>query len=240
MNNVKLVLSVLLILAIHPVWCQQESRVSSADEDAVQVKLLLEGRRLLDSGKPMEAITEYFDKVLSNFKAKYGNSEKRFYCARTSTESLSYLLTATAEKRDAVVLSGTWADAHFMKGYALVELGRISEAKSSIERALALSPNNSQYLAELGYVYQIEKNWPKALEFFQAAENNTTPYSLPENKSHEIAVARRGLGYVLIELGRLNEAEGKYRQCLESDPNDEKAKTELKYIRSLQNKKGTK
>lgn len=236
MNNLKLALPILLILTAHPVWCQQESRTSSADEDAGQVKLLSEGRRLLDSGKPKEAI-EYFDKVLANFEAKYGNSEKRIYCARDSTESLTYLIIAAEEKRDALVLTGTWAGAYFMKGYALLESGRISEAKSSIEQALVLSPHNSQYLSEMGYVYQIEKNWPKALKYFEEAENCAEAFSPPEDKLHELGVARRGLGYVLVELGRLSEAEEKYRQCLKSDPNDKKAKNELEYIHSLQKNK---
>ncbi len=220
-------------MTTHQVWCQQESRTSLADEDTGQVKLLSEGRRLIDSGKPKEAI-EYFDKVLANFKAKYGNSEKRIYCARDSMESLTYLMTAAEEKRDALVFSGTWAGAYFMKGYALLESGRISEAKSSIEQALALSPHNSQYLSEMGYIYQVEKNWAKSLKYYKDAENCAEAFSPSEDKLHELGVARRGLGYVLVELGRLSEAEEKYRQCLKSDPNDEKAKSELEYIHSLQ------
>ena len=239
MNKLKLALPILLILASCPAWCQQGSPASPADEDAAQVKLLSESRRLLDSGKPNEAI-ENLDKVLADFKDKYGNSKKRIYCAQNPTESLSYLLIAAQEKREAVVLSGIWAGAHFMKGFALIDLGRMTEARSSIEQALYLSPNNPQYISEMAYIYGVEKNWPKALEYYQEAENCAEAFSSPEDKIHRLGVARRGQGYVLVELGRLTEAEGKYRQCLESDPNDKAAKEELEYISNLRKDKGTK
>ena len=59
-----------------------------------------------------------------------------------------------------------------MKAYALQDLGRIAEAKSAIKLALELSPWNSQYLSELGSIYQHEKNWPKAKETFEKAEEH--------------------------------------------------------------------
>lgn len=241
MIRLKQTLIILLILAIHPTWGQQASDTVATNEDNGQGELLYEARRLIDAGKPAEAISEHIDKVLFFYKNKYGNSEKRIYCARTSTESLSYLLIAAAEdKRETIVLSGIWAGAYFMKGYALLNLGRISEAKSSLEKALALSPHNSQYSSELGYVYQIEKNWSKALKYYQDAENYAETFSPPEDKLHELGVARRGQGYVLVELGQFSEAEKKYQQCLKEDPNDKKAKNELEYIHGLQKNKGTK
>jgi Flp pilus assembly protein TadD len=52
----------------------------------------------------------------------------------------------------------------------------------------------------------------------------------------ELARARRGLGYVLVEMGKLNEAEKKYQQCLAADPKDTKAAQELEYVRGLRAK----
>jgi len=63
---------------------------------------------------------------------------------------------------------------HTFKGYALQELHRLPEAKAAIQFALSLSPTNSHYLNELGAIYQLEKNWPKAKETFVAAEDNAT------------------------------------------------------------------
>lgn len=47
------------------------------------------------------------------------------------------------------------------------------------------------------------------------------------------------MGYALVELKRLDEAEKMYRQCLELDKNDSKASNELRYIQNLKAKQGT-
>jgi Flp pilus assembly protein TadD len=44
---------------------------------------------------------------------------------------------------------------------------------------------------------------------------------------------RRGRGFVLTELGRLDEAEAAYRESLKIEPDSERAKNELQYIARL-------
>jgi len=85
------------------------------------------------------------------------------------------------------VLSPTWANAYFIKGYAQQDLRRLAEAKAAILLAFALSPTNWHYLNELGAIYQLEKNWPKAKETFVAAEDNA-PLS-PEEPEPMISLA---------------------------------------------------
>ncbi len=233
MNAARLFFASIMLLSSYPSWCQQGSVAVPADEDSKYAEALVDGRRLMESGDPAEAIREYFDRVLSEFDAAYGVNEMRYYCSRGPEETLLYLLTAAGNEQSAAVLSPTWADAHFMKGYALVEIGHLSEARSSIERAIALSPENSGYLSELGHIYQLLKDWPKALEYFRKAEQSAEAFSPTSVKAFELGVARRGMGYVLVELGRLDEAEDKYLQCLAADPNDVTARNELEYVRSL-------
>ncbi len=48
---------------------------AAADDDSALVDLLYEGRELIDAGNPEEAIAEYFDKVIADFDAKYGDGE---------------------------------------------------------------------------------------------------------------------------------------------------------------------
>lgn len=213
------------------------------DKDGALTKLLEEGRTLIDSRKPQAAI-ELCEKVIAAFQTHYAKSDHVIYCARTQTENLGYLLMAAAAidkgtfekgKRDAIVLSQTWSAAYFMKGYALQELGRRAEAKAAVNEALKLSPWNAQYLAELGALHSLEKNWTKAREVFEKAEEHAE--ISPDNaKASDLARARRGLGYVLVELGQLDEAEKKYQQCLKDDPNDTKAAAELEYVRGLKAK----
>jgi tetratricopeptide (TPR) repeat protein len=213
------------------------------DKDAGLSKMLEDARALIDQKKPQPAV-EKCDKVIASFNAYYVNSKHKIYCARTSAENLGYLLKAAADmdkgqfesgKKDAIVLSSTWASAYFVKGYALQDLGRVPEAKSSILSAVALSPWSCLYLCELGSIYKLEKDWKRAKEAYETAEGQAS--LSPDNvKAAELAQARRGLGYVLVELGKLDEAEKKYQQCLADDPNDTKAAAELEYVRNLKAK----
>ncbi|MEY2564088.1 MAG: hypothetical protein QOH88_2281 [Verrucomicrobiota bacterium] len=212
------------------------------DKDPHLVKLLKEARTHIDRKELPEAI-EKCDTVIAAFKKYYGDSKDKIYCARTSAESLGYLLKAGAEinkgqfpHTKAIALSSTWADAYFKKAYALQDLGRFAEAKTAILRAVELSPWNCLYLCELGSVYKVEKDWAKAMEAYQTAEDQAS-LGPDESKAAELAQARRGLGYVLVELGQLDQAEKKYLQCLATDPNDKKAAQELEYVRGQKAKR---
>ncbi|HEX4629583.1 MAG TPA: tetratricopeptide repeat protein [Chthoniobacterales bacterium] len=211
------------------------------DRDPQLTKLLDEARTLLTRKQPQAALVNC-EKVITAFKDHYANAKEKIYCARSSTESLGYLLQAAANadkgkpgKKDAIVLSSTWASAYFLKGYALQELNRIADAKSALMEALELSPSSSLYLSELGSVYKLEKNWKEAKKAFDAAEEHAA-LSPDELKATELGLARRGQGYVLVELGQLAEAEKKYLQCLKDDPTDKKAAAELEYVRNLKAK----
>jgi tetratricopeptide (TPR) repeat protein len=207
--------------------------VSAADPDKdPQMRTLLkDARSLIDSRNPVAAI-EQCDKVTAAFKAAYDGDKRKIYCARTSEESVLLLLQAAADKKDAVALSSVWSDAYFLKSYALQDLGRIGDAQAAIRLALALSPFNSRYLSEQGSIYLLMKDWPQALLSFQLAEEQA-PLAPEVSKGEEMARARRGQGFVFVELGKLDEAEKKYQQCLATDPKDARAARELKYVQGL-------
>jgi len=222
------------------------SRAEAPDPDKDQQlpKLLEEARTLIDNKKPQAAI-EKCDKVIALFRARYDKSTERVYCAGTSAENLGYLLKAAAAmndgsfekgKKNAIVLSPTWASAYFMKGFALEEMGKLAEAKSALGQALELSPWNSHYLSELAYLFAAQKDWAKAKENYQAAEEQVS-LSPDNTKAEDLARARRGLGYVFVELGQLDAAEKKYEECLAADKNDTKAAAELQYVRKLKAKR---
>jgi len=205
------------------------------DKDPQMEKLLWDARHLVDAKNAAAAIPKC-DAVISAYKAYYGARKEKIYCGRTGTETLGALLKAAADKENAIALSSTWADAYYMKAYALQDLHRLSEAKTTLQLALKLSPFNSHYLAELGEIYGLEKNWPKAMKAFDEAEDNAK-LGPEDTQADELGRARRGQGYVLVELGKLDEAEKKYKQCLASNPNDAKAKAELEYVRGQKAKR---
>lgn len=186
---------------------------------------------LLRQGKPAEGL-QLLDSLVARFEARYRDRKERIYSARTRTESLHYMTLAAKDRQNAIDVGPTWGHAQYLKGYALVELERIPEARRAIERAIELAPANAQFRSELGHTYQIDKRWTKALEVFTEAER-ATAYSLDDEKVRHQTRALRGQGFALIEMGRLDEAEARYRRCLALDANDPVAQMALRLIQSL-------
>ena len=127
-----------------------------------------------------------------------------------------------------------WPEALYYRAYALLELGNLSAAQRDLEQAISLSPANPNYLSELGYIHQLERDWKSALQTYELAEEYARTYSPEEVRTAELSRALRGLGYVLVELGRLDEAAERYEECLDLDGSDQVAAEELKYVRQLQ------
>ncbi len=194
--------------------------------------LLEAGMREL-SKNAKRAKEEYFDKVIEDCEANFGDPEKRYYYARSSTESIFYLVKAAAEEKPTQVLNVACAEAYYLAGYASLDLGRVEDAEAYLFQALEWSPVNPRFRSELAHIKQVQRDWDAALAMFSEAEDNAGTFSPDDVKEAELTRAKRGVGFTLIELGRLDEAEAKFKECLEINANDEKAKHELKYIADL-------
>jgi tetratricopeptide (TPR) repeat protein len=190
--------------------------------DLIRAKRALEALALLDKG------------IADQDKAHAGETHL-LYSAHSPTQVLLYATQGAKEKKDVTVLGPGWSDLLFLKGFALIDLGRSDEAKAYLERAIALSPMHSQYLSEMGEWYKSHEDWERAHQFYQKAYDFAG--FAPENgQLKEKTRALRGMGYVLTEQGKLKEAERAYRDCLKLDSRDEIAKGELTYVRGLQAK----
>ncbi len=212
---------------------ESDSATEVRQNDAKQNQVLSAGVALLKERRPAEAIDNYFDKVIASYEATYLAPGKVTYCARSPTESLYYLLQSAAEAKTSVVVVGpTLCDAYFLRAYGLIDLGRSAQARESIEKAITMSPKNSQYLSELASIYARERSWSEAIAKYEAAAQIAREFSPPESKVIELGKALRGRGYVLVELGRLDEAEATYKQCLDINPADKSALAELRYVQT--------
>ncbi len=235
-------LTLLLYAVSFVALAQDDSKKPDDEGEVAQQQAMQHVRDLIDASKAAEAIPT-LDRMLDYYAGKFPEGNTRWYVARTPEETLAYLAEAaaaydrgTGTGDEAVSLYVLWAEAHYMKGYALVELGRMAAAKPSLERAIHLSPYNARFLAELGNLYQWERNWEKAYELYLSAED-LAAFSPPQDEVRDRGRAKRGLAFVLVEQGKFEEARKKLEECLELDQEDQRARNELDYIRSLEDAK---
>jgi tetratricopeptide (TPR) repeat protein len=214
----------------HPVGIHSAAAAADAPAKRIPKEDKRFGRvaSLIAGGKPAEAI-EVLDSIIADQEKAHPGETRQVYCARSPAELLLYTGMGAKAGRDTVVLGPDWSMAIFLKGFALIDLGRRDEAKPLFDRAVAMSPMNAQFLGELAEWHKNRREWAEAYKLFERARL-ASEFSPEDTKSHDLRRGMRGMGFVLIEQGRLDEAEALFRKCLELEPNDAGAKTELRYI----------
>jgi tetratricopeptide (TPR) repeat protein len=229
--------SILIFIVVLMAGCATHPQRSSGQDDDAGLSnedsMLVEGMNALSGGHAELAIEQYFDKVIDRCSGVYDNPEQKYFSSRDLAETIFYLGMAAAADQKGTVISQTCAEALYLKGYASLELGKTDDAETYVKRAIGMSPVNANYLSELGHIYHVKKDWKNALETFRKAEEYADTFSPEELKEQELTRAKRGIGYSLIELGELDEAEAKFNECLEINGDDQAALNELKYIEQL-------
>jgi tetratricopeptide (TPR) repeat protein len=184
---------------------------------------------LIKERKPGEAIP-ILDALIAEEEQAHAGEGRRIRSAQSSAESLMYALEGATDNRETVVVGPNWSMAVFLKGFALIDLGRSDEAKPLLEKAVEMSPMNAQFLAELGEWHKNRREWTEAYGLFERAAD-AAGISSESLRREQKGRGLRGMGFVLIEQGRFDEAEKLFRKCLKLNPSDQSAKTELQYIR---------
>jgi Tfp pilus assembly protein PilF len=229
----KWIFSLLLALAAplpasaQPVPPAAARSLDPAAEDA----LIERAATLIQERKPAEAIA-LLDQVIAAEETAHKGETRRVYSSRGPAETLLYMVQAAAAKQEAIAAGPQWGLATFLKGFALIDLGSAEAAGPLLARAAELSPANSQYLAEFGEWHKSRRDWAQAYAWFEKAEG-AAALSPPHSQTPNRTRALRGMGFALIEQGKLDEAAKAFKKCLELDPNDAGAKQELDYIRGL-------
>lgn len=195
---------------------------------AARAKPIDEAWRLISDKKPGEAIVA-LDRVIAKEAKRHKRDRRQIYCAHSPEETVMYVGMGAVGKRDTVVLDPTWCTAIFLKAFALIDLNRSDEAKPLFDRAVAMAPMNSQFLSELAEWHKSRRQWGTAFSLFERA-SAAAELSRKEVRTGHKGRALRGMGFVLIEQGKLDEAELLFHQALELDPNDAGARRELQYI----------
>lgn len=219
-------------------WAQSEEnkpppaiRIDANESDVQTALFLIQSRRFAEAHQVL-------DQVIARYEAANNKEGTTYYSARSLMETVSYLADATKANKDAVVAGENWGFAIYAKGYALIEQRNFQEAAKMLERAIALSPRNSQFLAERGHLYQHERRWAAAIDQFKLAEAAAREFSPESRRKAELGRALRGQGFSYVELGQFDDAERVYKECLQLDPDDGQAIRELKLIASQRPRRG--
>jgi tetratricopeptide (TPR) repeat protein len=199
----------------------------AAAEDPAPLQALKQGRDLLQAQQPQQAL-DRFDEAIALYEARYLGETHHLYCARSRDEGILYSANAIAvhDPAEVLVLPPYWADAYFLKGYTLNRQGHPTEAEPWLRKAQVLSPANAQYLAELGYTYQLLEDWARSLAWYRRAES-AADFSPLVQQRRDLARALRGQARALAAQGHGEEAAPLYQRCLELDPDDSRARAEL-------------
>ncbi|KIQ34616.1 hypothetical protein RT97_07510 [Variovorax paradoxus] len=185
---------------------------------------------LIAAKRPAQALP-LADQAIAYYESTYRKSAPLVYSARWPVESMLYALEGHKANTNSRVYGIEWGLAYFLRGFALVDLHRLPEARAAFDDAIKLSPRNSKYLSERAEVDIAERNWRPALEGFQKALESAD-LSPPELKTAETTRALRGMAFAQIELGNLDTAQALHERALQLDPGNEKSLNELRYIQS--------
>jgi tetratricopeptide (TPR) repeat protein len=215
-----------------------KSGTPAADADQQKV---YDALAMIQAGHIQQAVDGPLAEVIGKYESLYKDSPAKVFCARGMVDALAYAalgdtMAKAGPGRSVTVIGPAWALAYWARGYAFTEMARYAEARAELEKALALSPMDSQYKIELAYTYQHSGDWKRMLSLDQEAEAEAEISAAPEHASALKCAALRGQGFALVELHRLDEATQAYRSCLKLTPGEPKSLGELEYIRGLRAK----
>jgi tetratricopeptide (TPR) repeat protein len=183
---------------------------------------------------PEQAI-DLVDTVLKDFEASRA-PDTVYFCVTSQTDViLISAMQAKLGKRPIIFIDDGACSAAFLRGFALVDLNRSAEAAPFLKQAEEMEPLSVHYMNEYAEWHKSNKQWQRAFDLFKEAEVRAL-MSTSDGKAHPHARALRGMGFCLIEMGRLDEAEAKFSESLKFQPDSEAAATELAYIKRLREK----
>jgi tetratricopeptide (TPR) repeat protein len=201
--------------------------------DSAAEATVSEALSAVEAGNPARALA-MVEPVVASFANEFSGEKRHIFCSQTAEQDGYYLTTADGGADNVRLVTVTWCDALYVKAFALVDLDRLDDAQSAYERLIRFAPKHSRYLNELAYVLLKKKEWQRSIDTYSSAEAVAT--FTPKRRDYERCVSFRGIGYDLVELGRLDDAEASYRKCLAIIPDEPKSLGEIEYIKEQRKK----
>lgn len=118
--------------------------------------------------------------------------------------------------------------AHYYMGFLCVKRKQFDRAIEFLDKGQRLEPQNPMFVLEKAQALVHSGRKREALALYDEVSEIG-----PHVTARDVAVAQRGRGFVLIELGDLNAAEAAFKSSLEIEPGNDVALNELQYIDHL-------
>ena len=186
---------------------------------------------LLQRGQAAQALPQ-LDKLVAEADAVFKRDTKnRVYAADDRNLVLASLLEAAKRKQSAVVVSTDWIAPLYARAYALIELGQLDRARADLDRVLAISPYTPRALGERAQISMRRKDFAAAEVDLNKMREYGKISATPADAIGYQGFALRGLGYIAVERKQWDKALGFYNEALKLNPNDDKAKAEIDFIR---------
>lgn len=120
-------------------------------------------------------------------------------------------------------------DAHFGKGYALIDMGRGDLAEAELRTASEMAPGDAHYANEYAELFKARRDWPQSYAIFARAW--AVVDKDPKGPDASLAArALRGMAFNKAEMGDFDAAESLLRQSLAFEPGSKAAQQELGHI----------
>jgi Tfp pilus assembly protein PilF len=203
------------------------------DRDSAASATIGQAFSSLQASDPARALATV-EPVVASFEKDFSGEKRHIFCSQTAEQDGYYMTTADGGADNVRLVTVAWCQALYVKAFALVDLERLDDAQSAFEKLVAFAPKHARYLNELAYVLLKKKEWQRSIETYTSAE--AAAAFTPERRDYERCVSFRGIGYDLVELGRLDDAEAAYRKCLAITPDEPKSLGEIEYIKQQRKK----
>ncbi|WP_114227680.1 MULTISPECIES: hypothetical protein [Sphingomonas] len=181
-------------------------------------------RTLIDQHQPAQALA-LLDPLVAKAIADEAKDPKA-PCPRYAVAMIQRMMPANVT----VTLPNDFCDVMLARGYALTELKRTAEAEQMLATLVGHDPQNPQYLIEYAFAVRSNGGNERALDLYRQAQQLGTKVADKRLSRHVQAVALRGQGFTLSDLGRWHEAVSAYKQSQRFEPDDAIAAHELQWI----------
>lgn len=173
---------------------------------------------------------------------KLANALRKTYEVEFSTQKRQFSFPSQVEFdefRKTTKLEFEWIDWGYkeclqMLAFIQSERRDFSAALTTLKDIERIAPVSAGTAIEIGYVLNQLGKPDNGLAAYQKARELSLKY---KSQRPFRAAALRGMGFSLIDLKRLDEAEGVFQESLKLEPMNKVALSELAYIRDIRNPK---